>query len=47
MLRAYKNHIQEENIASEKKKVKNELTQKKKLFGPKCSLTPQFCRGAI
>jgi len=25
-----------------KKKVENEFTQKKELFGPKCSLTPQF-----
>jgi len=29
------------------KKGKNELIQKKKLFGPKCSLTPQFFRSVI
>jgi len=27
--------------------VKNELTQKKELFGPKCSLTLQFCCGVV
>jgi len=31
----------------EKKTVKNELTQKKELFDPKYSLTPQFCCGVI
>jgi len=44
MPRAWKSHIQEENILLQKK---DELTQKKKLFGPKCSLTLQFCRSAI
>ena len=41
-----KPHTREKHIAS-KKKGKYELTQKKKLFGPKCSLTLQFCRSAI
>jgi len=30
-----------------KKREKNELTQKKELFGSKCSLTSQFCCGAV
>jgi len=30
-----------------KKRIKNELTQKKELFDPKCFLTPQFCCGAV
>jgi len=30
-----------------KKGVKNEFTEKKKLFDPKCSLTPQFCRSVV
>jgi len=47
MPRAYKNHIQEENILLQKTKGKNELTQKKKLFGPKYSLTSQVCCSAI
>ena len=47
MPRAQKSHIQEENKLLKKKKGKNELTQKKKLFNPKCSLTLQFCRSVI
>jgi len=27
--------------------IKNKLTQKKKLFGPKCFLTPQSCPSTI
>jgi len=30
-----------------KKRVKIEFTQKKKLLGPKCSWTLQFCRSTI
>ena len=47
MPRVQKSHIQEKNKLLKKKKEKNELTHKKKLLSPKCSLTLQFCRSAI
>jgi len=34
-------------LLQKKKRGKDELTQKKKLFGPKCFLTLQFCHSAI
>jgi len=37
----------EDTYCFEKKRVKNEFTQKKKLFSPKCSLTRQLFPGAI
>ena len=43
MPRAQKSHIQEKNILLQKQRGKDELTQKKKLFDLKCSLTLQFC----
>jgi len=45
--RVWKNYLQEENILLRKKMIKNEHTQKNKLFDPKYFLTPQFCHSAI